>query len=50
MKAVYIYPEDIGTSQWSEKWAIFVGKFGYDLPLQQLPSAILVAEIRISAD
>lgn len=50
MKAVYIYPEDIGTNQWSEKWAIFVGKFGYDLPIQQLPQCILVTEIIISSE
>lgn len=30
MKAVTIYPEDIGTSQWSEKWITFIKKFGYD--------------------
>lgn len=29
MKAVYIYPEDIGANQWSEEWLNFIKKFGY---------------------
>jgi len=31
MKAINIYPEDIGCStEWSEKWVKFIRKFGYE--------------------
>ena len=30
MKAVYIYPEDIGTTQFSEEWLNFIRKFGFE--------------------
>lgn len=29
MKAVYIYPEDIGTTEYSETWLTFIRKLGF---------------------
>jgi hypothetical protein len=29
MKAYTIYPEDIGMSEWSDKWIEFIKKMGY---------------------
>ncbi len=28
-KAIYIYPEDLGLSEYSEKWLAFIKKCGY---------------------
>jgi hypothetical protein len=45
MKAVYIYPEDLGVDRWSEKWFEFTTKFGYTNRNAPEPS-ILVVEIQ----
>lgn len=29
MKAIYIYPQDIGTTEWSNEWIKFIKKLGY---------------------
>lgn len=47
MKAVYIYPEDIGAiDQWSSKWIAFCTQFGYTE--QSPPGSLLVTNIIIN--
>ena len=45
MKAIWIYPEDIGASdKWSEKWTTFCAKFGYTQ--YDLPGGLLLSDIK----
>jgi hypothetical protein len=46
MKAIYIYPEDIGMARWSREWFEFTTKFGYSDESRPEP-CILVVEIQI---
>lgn len=46
MKAVYIYPEDIGASgSWSEGWEKFIKKLGWE-PGTRVWDCVLVAPIQ----
>lgn len=44
MKAIWIYPQDLGLDQWGYQWATFCEKFGY--PYDNPPAGILLAEIK----
>jgi len=48
MKAVYIYPEDLRTHEYSDQWIAFIKKFGY-VDGEQIWNCILVAPIDITS-